>query len=69
MNDNVISFEENLQHKVQELICIRCKWRGIVVSPVGLWLKDSQCPKCHKEGYLIQTGLDLDEKKEWQNYV
>lgn len=65
MDNNVISFEENLPHKTQEMICIRCKWRGLIVSPVGLWYKDMECPKCHKEGFMIQTGQDLDEKKEW----
>lgn len=57
----VISFEENIPHRVEELICINCKNRWINVSPVGLLLKKMICPYCEQEGFVINTGEYMDE--------
>ena len=57
----IIEFGESKQHIVQELICIRCKKRFIDVRPEGAKLKDLQCPKCKKVGFLIATGEILEE--------
>ena len=59
----IIEFGNSKEHIVQELICIRCKKRFIDVRPTDVWLKDLQCPKCKKVGYLIATGQPLDKEQ------
>ena len=51
-----IDIEENLPHKVSEVICINCKNRWIAVRPEKTLLKDLECSKCGKQGYVIETG-------------
>lgn len=55
-----ISFEENIPHKVSEVIseviCIDCKYRWISVRPTCTLLKDLECPRCGLQGYVIETG-------------
>ena len=62
---NVIDFdkykEENTPHVVQEVICLSCLHRWIAVIPQGTLLKDLECPKCNKSGYVIATGQEIDE--------
>ena len=60
MNENIVEFEEKLPHRVEEMICIRCKWRGIIVFPAELWFKRMECPKCHRKGFMISTGQDCN---------
>lgn len=48
--------EENLPHKVSEVICIECKHRRIAVRPCACKLKDLECPRCGINGYVIETG-------------
>ena len=60
MTENIL--EVPVEHITQEVICIRCKKRFIDVRPKKLWLKDCECPKCHKKGFLIATGQEIDEE-------
>lgn len=48
--------EENLPHKISEVICLGCLKRWIAVRPMATLLKDLECPQCHKKGYVIETG-------------
>lgn len=56
----IIEFEKNLPHEVEEVICINCKKRWIAVFPSDTLLKDLQCPGCEECGYVIMTGQSLD---------
>lgn len=60
MSDNIL--EIPVECITQEVICIRCKKRFIDVRPKKLWLKDCQCPKCKRKGFLIATGQEIDEE-------
>ena len=51
----IIDINDNIQHKVTEVICIKCYKRWIAVRPVNTKLKDLECPNCSK-GYVIETG-------------
>lgn len=51
-----INIEENMPHKVSEVICIDCKYRWLAVRPTITLLKDLECPKCHRQGFVIETG-------------
>ena len=51
----IIDINDNIQHKVTEVICIKCYKRWIAVRPVNTKLKDLECPHCGK-GYVIETG-------------
>ena len=51
-----ISIEENIPHKVSEVICINCKHRWIAVRPTDTLLKNLECPQCRLQGYVIETG-------------
>lgn len=42
-----------------ELICLKCLHRYIGVFPESVLLKNLECPKCGKTGYMIMTGQDL----------
>ena len=55
--------EENLPHRVSEVICINCKHRWIAVRPCKCKLKDLECPKCGKQGYVIETGEIIDNEE------
>lgn len=57
-----ISIEENLPHKVSEVICVDCKYRWIAVRPAETLLKDLECPQCGLQGYVIETGEQLKDK-------
>lgn len=52
--------EENIPHKVSEVICINCKHRWIAVRPCVCKLKELECPECHEHGYVIETGEIID---------
>lgn len=55
-----IDINENAPHKVSEVICIDCKYRWIAVRPAVTLLKDMECPHCHSQGYVIETGETID---------
>ena len=51
-----IDIQENLPHRVTEVICINCKYRWLSVRPEVTLLKELECPNCHEQGYTIETG-------------
>lgn len=51
---------DNQPHKVSEVICIGCKYRWLAVRPTKTLLKDLECPRCSKQGYVIETGEIVD---------
>lgn len=57
----IVGIEENRPHKVSEVICINCKHRWIAVRLVNAKLKNLECPCCHKQGYVIETGEEFEE--------
>lgn len=56
------SIEEQMRHKVSEVICVNCKHRWIAVRPTVTMLKNLECPKCHRQGFVIETGEIIDEE-------
>lgn len=56
----IVPIEKNLPHSVSELICINCKWRGIVVYPTSVYLKNLECSGCGETGYMIVTGENME---------
>ena len=54
------SFEENQEHEICELICLKCLNRWIGVFPTETLLKNIEC-KCGEVGYVIKTGQSLEE--------
>ena len=59
---NIIDMDAYRPHCVSEVICIDCGHRYISVYPEGTWLKDLECPGCHKKGFIIKTGQDIEEE-------
>lgn len=51
----VIEFEQNLSHKVSEVICLKCLNRWIAARPEDTLLKQLECEKCGS-GFVIETG-------------
>jgi DNA polymerase III alpha subunit (gram-positive type) len=62
--NNIVDINANCPHQVQELICAECKFRWISVRPFGLHLRNMECPKCLKFGYIIATGEILYDQEE-----
>ena len=56
----VINIEENLPHRVSEVICINCKHRWIAVRLEKTLLKNLECPECQTKGFVIETGEIID---------
>ena len=56
----MIFIEDNIEHEVSELICLKCFNRWIGVYPSELPLKDIEC-KCGEVGYVIKTGQTLPD--------
>lgn len=50
--------EDNIEHEVTELICLKCLNRWIGVYPSETPLKQLEC-KCGEIGYVIKTGQIL----------
>ena len=63
MNAEIINIEDNIPHKVSEVICINCKHRWIAVRPEKTLLQDLECPNCGKQGYVIETGEVINDEK------
>ena len=55
----IIDINENIPHKVSEVICVKCAYRWIAVRPIVTHLKDLECPYCGKQGYVIETGEQI----------
>lgn len=71
----MVNIEDNIEHEVSELICLKCLNRWIGVYPSETPLKQLEC-KCGEIGYVIKTGQILpdDDKKfeddaRYQNMV
>lgn len=47
-------------HQTAEVICVKCGKRWIAVYHAVTLLKDLQCPKCKRQGYVILTGQEFD---------
>ena len=58
-----ISIEENMPHKVSEVICVNCKYRWIAVRPTDTLLKDLECPWCGRQGFAIETGEVINQNE------
>ena len=54
----VIEFEQNLSHKVSEVICLKCLNRWIAARPEDTLLKQLECSLCGK-GFVIETGEEI----------
>ena len=52
--------EEEMPHKLSEVICVHCGKRWISVRPVGTLLKDLECENCGS-GFVIETGEVMEE--------
>lgn len=59
----VVNFDEHFPHKVSEVICVNCCKQWIAVRPSNTKLKCLQCPDCKKQGYVIETGEELNEEE------
>ena len=68
--------EDNIEHEVSELICLKCLNRWIGVYPSETSLNQLEC-KCGEIGYVIKTGQTLpdvdaerfEHDKRFQNMV
>lgn len=56
MEDNIINLSDYMPHVYSEVICIRCGKRWISGRPQNTELKTLECPGCHLEGCVIETG-------------
>lgn len=59
---NIIRFEKNTPHKVSEVICIKCCCRWISVRNMFTKLNKLECPDCHKQGFVIETGEVIERE-------
>ena len=59
---NVVDIEENMEHEISELICLKCFSRWIGVYPTVTLLKNLEC-KCGAVGYVIKTGQSLSDSE------
>lgn len=57
-DDKVINIEDYRYdpHVSDELVCISCRHRGMHCWPVDVYLKNLECPQCHRTGTLVGTG-------------
>ena len=60
IENNIEHIEDNIEHEVSELICLKCLNRWIGVYPSEVALKDIEC-KCGAIGYVIKTGQTLSD--------
>jgi hypothetical protein len=60
----VVDIDDNIPHKVSEVICVRCGWRWLAVRPTVTRLKALECPDCTNQGYVIETGEILEPEKD-----
>ena len=54
--------EYKMPHDLSEVICVKCCHRWIAVRPSGTLLKHLECPNCHFQGAVIETGQELIEE-------
>lgn len=58
-----VDINENIPHRVSEVICVKCAYRWIAVRPVNTFLKDLECPWCGKQGFVIETGEIINKNE------
>lgn len=56
--DKTVSIDEHLQHKISEVICIKCGYRWIATRPMKTLLKALECKNCG-QGFVIETGENI----------
>ena len=56
----VIDIARNEPYKVSEVICVKCGKRWMAVRPETTLLKHLECPQCGNEGFVIETGEEID---------
>lgn len=49
------------EYIVQECICLNCKYRWTDVRPVGVRLRDLECPACGLIWYVIGTREPMED--------
>lgn len=59
----ISNLDENLQHEVCEVICLKCLRRWIAVYPTETLLKNLEC-QCGQVGYVIKTGQTIFDEVE-----
>lgn len=59
MKPKTIPIEQNMPHKVSEVICVKCHTRWLAVRPSKVRLKNLECDNCGK-GFVIETGEIMD---------
>lgn len=52
---DIHTIEENLPHRIHEVMCVECKRRWLAVSPVTVLLRDYECSNGHI-GFVVATG-------------
>ena len=57
----LVNIEENMPHKVSEVICVRCGHRWIAARPAVVRLRDLECPGCGGFGGVIETGEVIED--------
>ena len=57
----VVDINENIPHKVSEVVCLNCLYRWMAVRPTKVRLKELQCPKCMQQGNVIETGEEINK--------
>ena len=62
MSKKLIPFEDNLEHEVAEVVCLKCLKRWVGVYPVSTPLKQLECP-CGQTGYVIKTGQTIVDER------
>ena len=50
------NIEENKEHTVSKVVCLKCLNMWIAVRPVGTKLESLECGKCGLVGFTIETG-------------
>lgn len=60
----IVYDDSNKPHEVCEVACLKCLHRWIAVYPTMTWLKELECPCCHKHGFVIKTGQTLPESED-----
>ena len=57
--DKITDITELCPHKVSEVICVQCGARWHAIRPVETKLRELECVRCEKQGFVIETGEEL----------
>jgi len=61
MSAKIFNIEDKQIYAVTEVICVKCGSRFICGRPFELLLKNLECDKCGKMGFIIETGEDMEK--------